>query len=64
MYGRLGSFFLAQYFAENDARNGDRHWPERRPVRGLANRDAGVLLTWFALAGVACCVLVLIAALY
>ncbi|MGX5666815.1 hypothetical protein ACWKW9_12675 [Rhizobium daejeonense] len=64
MYGRLGSFFLAQYLAESDARNGDRRWPERRADRGLANRDAGVLLTWFALAGVACCVLVIIAALY
>lgn len=64
MYGRLGSFFLAQYLAKSDARNGDRRWPERRSDRGLANRDAGVLLTWFALAGVACCVLVIIAALY
>ncbi len=60
MYSRLGSFFLAQYLAESDARNGYRRWPEGRP----ADRDAGVLLKWFMVAGISCSTLIILALIF
>ncbi len=60
MYGRLGSFFLAQYLADIDAQSSNKRWPDHGPV----DQNAGILLKWFMVAGIACSTLIVLALIF